>query len=286
MKTPIQSAALDQLVEEYRNRLVAALEMLTGESVVLEVLIAEENTARLGELFGNAGGGWVWNRYALSTEPPATVFTGASELASKAIGAKVLLAAGIEEMNDSDVNASYVEVQQSAISALAHWLSAQMGTDIAAGTPVLADSPPAAEECFLLSLQLDGSSLDPVCLAVPAPLREQLSRPPADSDAAPAAAPLPRQNPAATPAAQPVACDAGIERILDFELPLRVSFGKARLPLRDVLKLTTGSIVEIDLSISDQVEIVVNQRVVGRGEVVVVDGNYGIRIQEITAGSG
>jgi flagellar motor switch protein FliN len=51
--------------------------------------------------------------------------------------------------------------------------------------------------------------------------------------------------------------------------------------MKDVLKLTTGSIVELNRGIGDPVEVLVNHCLIARGEVVVVDGNYGIRIQEI-----
>ena len=74
-----------------------------------------------------------------------------------------------------------------------------------------------------------------------------------------------------------------MELLLDVELPVSISFGKAQLPLKDVLKLTTGSIVELNRGISDQVEVLVNQCLIARGEVVVVEGNYGVRIQEIAS---
>ncbi len=70
---------------------------------------------------------------------------------------------------------------------------------------------------------------------------------------------------------------------MEVELPVSVSFGRAELALRDVLKLTTGSIVELNRSLTDPVEIIVNNRVIARGEVVVIDGNYGVRIQEIVS---
>jgi flagellar motor switch protein FliN/FliY len=72
-----------------------------------------------------------------------------------------------------------------------------------------------------------------------------------------------------------------LDLLLDVELPVSVSFGRARVALKDVLKLTSGSIVELNRSVSDPVEVIVNNCVIARGEVVVVDGNYGIRIQEI-----
>ena len=61
-------------------------------------------------------------------------------------------------------------------------------------------------------------------------------------------------------------------------LPVSVSFGKASLQIREVLKLNTGSIVELNRFVSDPVEVVVNDCVIARGEVVVVDGNYGVRV--------
>ena len=74
-----------------------------------------------------------------------------------------------------------------------------------------------------------------------------------------------------------------MELLLDVDLPVSISFGKAELPMRDVLKLTTGSIVELNRGITDPVEVLINHCLIARGEVVVVDGNYGVRIQEIVS---
>jgi len=53
--------------------------------------------------------------------------------------------------------------------------------------------------------------------------------------------------------------------------------------MKDVLKLTTGSIVELNRSVNESVEVLVNHCLIARGEVVVVDGNYGVRIQQIAS---
>jgi flagellar motor switch protein FliN/FliY len=66
-------------------------------------------------------------------------------------------------------------------------------------------------------------------------------------------------------------------------MPVSVSFGRAQLPLRDVIKLTTGSIVELNRNVRDPVEVIINNCVIARGEVVVVEGNYGIRIHQIVS---
>jgi flagellar motor switch protein FliN/FliY len=62
-----------------------------------------------------------------------------------------------------------------------------------------------------------------------------------------------------------------------------VSFGRAHLPVKEVLKLTSGSIVELNRGISEPVEVIVNNCVIARGEVVVIEGNYGVRILEIVS---
>ena len=74
-----------------------------------------------------------------------------------------------------------------------------------------------------------------------------------------------------------------LELLLEVELDLSVSFGRTVLPLEDVLKLSSGSIVELNRSAADPVDVLVNDSVIARGEVVVVDGNYGIRVTEIVS---
>lgn len=69
--------------------------------------------------------------------------------------------------------------------------------------------------------------------------------------------------------------------LMDIKLQVRVLFGRTNLRLRDVLKLSSGSIVELDRSPDDIVELVVNDRVIARGQVVVIEGCYGIRVTEI-----
>ncbi len=73
--------------------------------------------------------------------------------------------------------------------------------------------------------------------------------------------------------------------LLDLELAVCVSFGKVQMPFHDVLKLSAGAILELNRSVDDPVEILVNERVIATGEVVVVNGNYGVRIQNIASRS-
>ena len=72
-----------------------------------------------------------------------------------------------------------------------------------------------------------------------------------------------------------------LDLLLDVELPVSVSFGRAQIALKDVLKLTTGSILELDRTIAEPVEIIVNNCTIARGEVVVVEGNFGVRVLQV-----
>jgi flagellar motor switch protein FliN/FliY len=71
------------------------------------------------------------------------------------------------------------------------------------------------------------------------------------------------------------------ELLLDVELPISVSFGRTVLKLQEAMQLITGSLIELNRTVTDPVELLVNNNVIARGEVVVIDGNYGVRITEI-----
>jgi flagellar motor switch protein FliN len=72
-----------------------------------------------------------------------------------------------------------------------------------------------------------------------------------------------------------------IDLILDVELPISVLFGHSEMLLKDVLKLGAGSVIELNKSVNDPVTVLVNHKPIAKGEVVMVDGNYGVRIIEV-----
>lgn len=72
-----------------------------------------------------------------------------------------------------------------------------------------------------------------------------------------------------------------MDLLLDVELNLSVELGRASIPMRDVLQLGPGSIVELEKLAGEPVDILVNGKLVAKGEVVVVDENFGVRVTEI-----
>lgn len=75
----------------------------------------------------------------------------------------------------------------------------------------------------------------------------------------------------------------GMELILDIPLEVTVELGRVRMLIRDVLEMASGSIVELDRVAGEPVDLLVNGRLVAKGEVVVIEDNFGIRITEIVS---
>lgn len=69
--------------------------------------------------------------------------------------------------------------------------------------------------------------------------------------------------------------------VMDVELNVSLRFGQREMPLREVLELTSGSVIELDRMVDEPVEMLLDGKVVARGEAVIVDGNYGLRVTEI-----
>jgi flagellar motor switch protein FliN/FliY len=82
---------------------------------------------------------------------------------------------------------------------------------------------------------------------------------------------------------KPVENLSNLAALLDVQLPVSIRFGETEMLLEDVIKLGIGSVIELNSAVDDPVELVVNGHCFARGEVVTVDGFYGVRITEITS---
>lgn len=74
-----------------------------------------------------------------------------------------------------------------------------------------------------------------------------------------------------------------IERLMDVEMSVTVRFGTTEIALRDVVRFGIGSMIELNRAVDEPVEMLVNNYPFARGEVVVVDGYYGVRVTEINS---
>lgn len=74
---------------------------------------------------------------------------------------------------------------------------------------------------------------------------------------------------------------SNLKLVMDVELNVSLRFGQREMPLREVLELGSGSLVELDRLVDEPVELFLDGKLIARGEAVIVDGNYGLRITEI-----
>jgi flagellar motor switch protein FliN/FliY len=75
--------------------------------------------------------------------------------------------------------------------------------------------------------------------------------------------------------------DGNLDRILDIPLVLSAQLGNTRMLIKDLLQLGPGSIVELDKLAGEPLEVLVNERLVARGEVVMVNEKFGIRLTDV-----
>lgn len=72
-----------------------------------------------------------------------------------------------------------------------------------------------------------------------------------------------------------------IEMLLDVKMQIRVRIGQKKMLLKDVISMDIGSVIELNQLANDPLEILVDDKVIAKGEVVIIDGNFGVQITEI-----
>jgi len=78
----------------------------------------------------------------------------------------------------------------------------------------------------------------------------------------------------------------GLDLLSDVNLNVKIELGRTRMLVEDVLRLGEGAVVELDKLAGDPVDVYVNERHIARGEVLVLNDNFCVRINEIVAGAG
>ncbi|MDA0206840.1 MAG: flagellar motor switch protein FliN [Acidobacteria bacterium] len=191
------------------------------------------------------------------------------------------LALGDAEDPDGLAAETYRELISQAVAAVGAALNSKSGTQarFAGGVDVSepSDASLGVEFCF----EIDGEQYS---IAV-APNAAFLEAALGDTAGEETAVETESESPAEDTAPEDLGGGArrNLEMLLDLEMEVAVSFGETEMLLKDVLKLSIGSIVELQCQASDPVEVLVNDTVIARGEVVVVDSNYGVRITDVSS---
>jgi len=223
---------------------------------------------------------YLWWEHPFSAAAGAVAWIGSPQPTWEHVGTLTLKAAGLDTVASSEAQNTWFEIVGQSLSAMARSIGALLGREVTCGTGTERKEAPESTEWASVSLTFaDGAQ--PALLVALSPILLTLIAGPPPADPVPAApAPADEQS---SEAGQLALNSRTIGLLLDVDLPVSISFGKTRLPMKEVLKLTTGSIVELNRDVNDPVEVLVNQRLIARGEVVVVEGNYGVKIQEIAS---
>lgn len=83
-----------------------------------------------------------------------------------------------------------------------------------------------------------------------------------------------------------ILADGNLDLVMSVPIQITVELGKTRKKIKDIADMTVGNIIELDRQAGDQVDVIANGRLIARGDVVVVDDNYSVRITEIIKNSG
>ena len=264
------SAALNWLAAELAQVAGPALSALTGRHI---------QASADGTPFPEDSEGFVFWRQDFDAAPGAGLWAAAGPEFWRQVGGMVLQAAGLDDAAAEEIRGTYLEALQQMLSPLGGVAGARLGREVNL-RPGREEAPPAGSAWAALRIEFEDGTAGHVFLAISPELAALLEA----AVLAPAAdpAPEPRKGGGRQQAA-PQSSSKTLELLLEVELPVGVSFGRTQMRVKDAIKLTTGSIVELNRSVSAPVEIIVNNCVIARGEVVVVEGNYGVRIQEIVS---
>jgi flagellar motor switch protein FliN len=86
---------------------------------------------------------------------------------------------------------------------------------------------------------------------------------------------------APVPVDVPMVVDSNLDLLLGVDLNLTLRFGQRTLTLREILDLSSGSVIELDRRVQEPADLLLGDKLIARGEVVIVDSNYGLRITEV-----
>ena len=279
MSTPLNTVENARLLlDRWTESLAQVLESMTDQRPAIHW---EAASGTLAEAGGSPD--YLWWEQPFQIDPEAAVWIGAAQSAWEYAGALTLKAAGLDTVETTEAKNTWFEILGQSLAVVARsigtLLHREVNAENGAERPVAEGIAEWASVNLKFTLPDAPADAPPLLVALTPKLLSLITAPPPEPE--PARVPAPRQNTAAS-AAEPMQSRT-MDLLLDVDLPVSISFGKAQLPMKDVLKLTTGSIVELNRGINDPVEVLVNHCLIARGEVVVVEGNYGIRIQEIAS---
>lgn len=211
-----------------------------------------------------------------------TVFIGLSREGATQLVAAILGDPGL--VADADIVDSLKELLGQAAGAYVNGPGKGLTLEVTTPTPADVARPPDAQVFDLLvgagaPIRFAGwGRVIAGLVSAPAVAPARAAR----ADVAAAAPPVVMSAPA--PSSAPSAAPPrNLDVVLDIDLPITVRFGETQMTLESLAKLGPGSMIDLDRAPDDPVELLVNGHLVARGQVVVVAGCYGVRVNEVVS---
>lgn len=255
--TPEQQDCITLLQNLFKKSVAESVSSLLGESAETDMVSRAPSSEKE-----------IWFRSDFRPAGHGYLAFGAVEEPWLKMGNRILMGSDDERADSETILSTLREISAQVTGAILANVNHAYRKQIEVDDLLITDSPgDTSSECDISRFRLrfpDGLTV-PLTLVLPHTLLRGLVPPP------------PVEKAVATTGID----SKKLEMLLDVEMPVSVSIGRAHMPLKDVMKLTTGSVVELNRNVSEPVDIVVNNCVVARGDVVVVDGNFGVRIREV-----
>ena len=250
-----EDKAVDHFLEAWTQELGRAIQIFNGEQPVI-------TCGRIKELAHSEMSDLLWWKQTFEGDGPFTTWIGAKEATWSTLGG------AFGASDPADAKTTYLEMIGQAQSGAAAVVSMGLPKAFRCGEGQTDAAPPFTGLRYaVVGVKLANSELPALTIAM---------EPPVALLPSPAAGESQPQRPSSEPQYTPM-----LERLMDLQLPLSVALGRAQMPVRDVLKVTSGSVIELNTSVGEYVELIVHGTVVARGEVVSIKGNYGVRIKEV-----
>jgi flagellar motor switch protein FliN len=275
----MKDAARKWLADEWAEATARAIQSMSD----VRPAITASAEAPLEDPERDAGGLCLEVTFSLSAETIIWVVLPAETLQD--LGLRTLRAAGIEDADSDEIRNTCNELIQQSSSGLSQAISSRLkqrvSSQLRETKPRESGSVPAGKTAFRFDIAFPDAVACAAYVFVAPQLINELEEPTAveTTDLHEASAEVAEGAKASSNPANSKTFDL----LLEVSMPVSVSFGRTEMLIREVLKLTTGSIVELNRSVTEPVDVIVNDCIIARGEVVVVDGNYGVRIHQIAS---
>ena len=260
----MEQSGTDRFLQAWVEEFTRAVEMFSGQIPTLRCTRSKQlDASQIEDL--------VWWQQEFVGDGRFTALIGAKQ------STLIALASGGEGGDPAEAQATYLEMIGQAQSGAAHVSSAGFDVPVQCQAGQLGKAPSVDSLLYaLVGISVAGTEYPALVFAIE-PSIELVLNPPQDEEPASQVLQVSATN--APPPGGPQG--AMLSRLMELELPLSIALGRATLPIREVLRVTTGSVIELDRNVGDSVELLVHGTVVAKGEVVSVKGNYGVRIKEI-----